>query len=307
MIFRKEGNTINSRRLKNLIASKLMLLVTIISSLIVFIIAVALFQRSTLILTTQPLSRLLLSSSWHPWRGEFGFYPFIAGTLWVTALAMVFSIPLSLLTSIYLAEYAPNRVRGIIKPMIDLLAGIPSVVFGLWGVLLVIPLVRDFLAPLAGVTTTGYTVLTGGIVLAIMVTPVTISISEEVIRAVPQQVREASMALGATKWQTVKHVVTRSALPGIIAAVMLGFGRAFGETMAVLMVVGNVPIAPSSLFDPAYPLPALIANNYGEMMSIPLYDSALMLAALVLLLIVLLFSVVAGILLVGIKRRFAVG
>jgi len=307
MIFRKEGNTINARRLKNLIASKLMLLVTIISSLIVFIIAVALFQRSTLILTTQPLSRLLLSSSWHPWRGEFGFYPFIAGTLWVTALAMVFSIPLSLLTSIYLAEYAPNRVRGIIKPMIDLLAGIPSVVFGLWGVLLVIPLVRDFLAPLAGVTTTGYTVLTGGIVLAIMVTPVTISISEEVIRAVPQQVREASMALGATKWQTVKHVVTRSALPGIIAAVMLGFGRAFGETMAVLMVVGNVPIAPSSLFDPAYPLPALIANNYGEMMSIPLYDSALMLAALVLLLIVLLFSVVAGILLVGIKRRFAVG
>lgn len=137
--------------------------------------------------------------------------------------------------------------------------------------------------------------------------PIMISISEEVIKAVPQQVREASMALGATKWQTVKHVVTRSAFPGIIAAIMLGFGRAFGETMAVLMVVGNVPKVPSSVFDPAYPLPALIANNYGEMMSIPLYDSALMLAALFLLFVVLIFSVMAGILLVGIKRRFAFG
>jgi len=297
----------NTRRLKNLVANKLMLLTTVLSSLIVLIIAVTLFQRSTLILTTHSLSELLLSSSWHPWKGEFGFHPFIMGTLWVTALAMVLAIPPSLLMSIYLAEYAPTRVRGIIKPMIDLLAGIPSVVYGLWGVLLVVPLIRDYVAPLAGATTTGYTVLAGGVVLAIMVYPIIISISEEVIRAVPQQVREASMALGATKWQTVKHVVTRSAFPGIIAAVMLGFGRAFGETMAVLMVVGNVPLTPSSLFDPAYPLPALIANNYGEMMSIPLYDSALMLAALFLLLIVLVFSVVASILLVGIKRRLAVG
>jgi phosphate transport system permease protein len=297
----------NTRRLKDLVASKLMLSTTILSSLIVLIIAFALFQKSTLILTTEPLNELLLSSSWHPSTGEFGFYPFIAGTLWVTAIAMVLSIPPSLLMSIYLAEYAPNKIRGIIRPMVDLLAGIPSVVFGLWGILLVVPLVRDYLAPLAGATATGYTVLTGGMVLAIMVCPIMISISEEVIKAVPQQVREASMALGATKWQTVKHVVARSAFPGILAAIMLGFGRAFGETMAVLMVVGNVPRVPSSIFDPAYPLPALIANNYGEIMSIPLYDSALMLAALVLLFVVLIFSVMAGILLVGIKRRFVFG
>jgi len=298
---------VNPRRVKDLVASKFMFLTTILSSLIAFIIAFALFQRSTLILTTQPLSELLLSSSWHPWAGEFGFYPFIAGTLWVTALAMVLSIPPSLLMSIYLAEYAPIKVRGIAKPMVDLLAGIPSVVFGLWGVLLVVPLIRDYVAPLVGVTTTGYSVLTGGVVLSIMVSPIIISISEGVIRAVPQHVREASMALGATKWQTVKHAVTRSAFPGIIAAVMLGFGRAFGETMAVLMVVGNVSKAPTALFDPAYPLPALIANNYGEMMSIPLYDSALMLAALFLLLIVLLFSAAAGVLLARIKRGYAIG
>jgi len=302
-----EDNAVNTRRLKNLVASKLMFSTTIVSGLIVFIIAFTLFQKSTLILTTQPLSELLFSSSWHPWRGEFGFYPFISGTLLVTALAMVLSIPPSLLMSIYLAEYAPKKIRGIIKPMVDLLAGIPSVVCGLWGILLVVPLIRDYIAPLFGASTTGFSLLAGGIVLAIMVSPIVISISEEVIRAVPHQAREASLALGATKWQTVKHVVTRSAFPGIVAAIMLGFGRAFGETMAVLMVVGNVPKVPSSLFDPAYPLPALIANNYGEMMSIPLYDSALMLAALILLLVVLLFNVAAGILLTGIKRRLAFG
>jgi len=297
----------NTRRLKDLVASKLMFSVTILSSLIVLIVAVALFQKSMPILTTQPLGELLLSSSWHPWEGEFGFYPFIMGTLWVTALAMVLSIPPSLLTSIYLAEYAPNRVRGIIKPMVDLLAGIPSVVYGLWGVLLVVPLIRDYAAPMAGVTTTGYSLLAGGIVLAIMVFPTIISVSEEVIRTIPMEVREASLALGATKWQTVKHVVMRSAFPGIIAVIILGFGRAFGETMAVLMVVGNVPKVPSSPFDPAYPLPALIANNYGEMMSIPLYDSALMLAALFLLLVALFSSIMAWIILAGIKRRYTIG
>jgi len=298
---------VNTRRLKDLVASKIMFSAAILSSLIVLITALALFYRSMPILKTQSLSDLLLSSSWHPWRGEFGFYPFIMGTLWVTALAMVLSIPISLLTSIYLAEYAPSKVRGIMKPMMDLLAGIPSVVYGLWGVLVVVPLIREYVAPLAGVISTGYTVLAGGIVLAIMVFPIIISVSEEVIRAVPRETREASMALGATRWQTVKHVVIRSSLPGIIAAIILGFGRAFGETMAVLMVVGNVPKAPSSLYDPAYPLPALIANNYGEMMSIPLYDSALLLAALILLLTVLLFSVAAEIILVRIKRRYSLG
>ena len=294
-----------NRRLKDLLASRLMLLATVFSSLVVFIIALVLFQRSRPILATHPLSELLLSSSWHPLKGEFGFYPFIMGTLWVTALTMVLAIPLCLLTSIYLAEYAPRKVRGIIKPMIDLLAGIPSVVYGLWGVLTVVPLIRDYVAPFVGVITTGYgyTVLAGGVVLAIMVFPIIISVSEEVFRAVSQDVREASLALGATRWQTVKHIVIRSALPGVVAAVILGFSRAFGETMAVLMVVGNVPKAPSSMFDPAYPLPALIANTYGDMMSIPLYDSAMLLAALVLLLVVFLFSLVARIVLLRIERR----
>ena len=297
----------SARKLRELVASKLMLSATILSSLIVIAIALVLLQKSTFILTTHSLSELLLSSSWHPSENEFGFYPFIVGTLLVTGLAMAISTVPSLLMSIYLAEYASTRLRGIIKPMVDLLAGIPSVVYGLWALLLIVPLIRNQVATLVGVTTTGYTVLAGGIVLAVMVTPITISVSEEVIRAVPRPIREASMALGATRWQTVKHAVIRSAFPGIFAAVILGFGRAFGETMAVLMVVGNVPRVPVSVFDPAYPIPALIANNYGEMMSIASYDSALMFAALLLLFIVLLFSIVAAVLLARIKRRYVVG
>jgi len=294
------------RRVKDLLASRLMLAATVFSALLVVLIAVGLFQKSRPILAMKPLGELLFSSSWRPWSGEFGFYPFIMGSLWVTAVAMVIAIPLCLLASIYIAEYAPSRIRGVIKPLIDLLAGIPSVVYGLWGVLLIVPFVRD-IASFFGGTTNGYNVLAGGIVLAVMVFPVIISISEEVIRTVPHDMREASLALGATRWQATKLVVTRAALPGIIAAIILGFGRAFGETIAVLMVVGNVARVPSSVMDPAYPLTALIANNYGEMMSVPLYDAALLFAALVLLVVVFLFSVGARLILLRVERSYAIG
>jgi phosphate transport system permease protein len=138
-----------------------------------------------------------------------------------------------------------------------------------------------------------------------MVFPIIVSVTEEVLRSVPQGMREASLALGATEWETTKFVVVRRALPGVIAAVVLGFSRAFGETLAVLMVVGNVVQVPNSLFDAAYPLPALIANNYGEMMSIPMYDAALMAAALLLLVVVLLFNAGARLTLVRLNRESA--
>ena len=290
-----------NRRLNDLFASRLMLVATIFSSLIVFLIAFVLFQKASLILTTNSLSELI-SSSWNPWNRQFGFYPFIIGTFWVTGIAMILAVPICLLCAIYLAEYASKGLRSVLKTLVDLLAGIPSVVFGVWGVLVIVPLIRDYLSPLAGATTTGYSVLAGGIILAIMVFPVIVSISEEVFRSVSYDIQEASFALGATRWQTVKHVVIRKTLPGIVAAVILGFSRAFGETMAVLMVVGNVPKVPTSIFEPAYPLPALIANSYGEMMSIPLYDSALMLAALILLVVVFAFNVAARLILMKIER-----
>ncbi len=299
------------RKLKEKIAGRLMIASALISSLLVFIIAIALYLRSKPILDAKSLSDLLLGSTWLPFGGEFGFYPFILGTLYVTLLAMIFAVPLSILSAIYLAEYAHEKVRERILPLIDLLAGIPPVVYGVFGVLAIVPLVET-IAPIIGKLgipflraesySTGYSLLAGGIVLAIMVFPIIISISHEVFRAVPFEIREASLSLGATRWQTIKHAVIRTALPGIAAAIILGFSRAFGETMAVLMVVGNVPSVPKSVFDSAYPLPALIANNYGEMMSIPLYDSALLLAALILMLVILFFTIAARLTLMRIER-----
>jgi len=290
------------RKLRDRLARTIMTAATALCLMLVVAVALALLLKARPILVSKPIGHLLFSSSWHPLRGEFGFYPFIVGTLWVTGLAMALSIPVCLLTAIYLAEYARKRIRAAAKPVVDLLAGIPPVVYGLFGVLAVVPLVGEIGTRL-GVAATGYSVLAGGIVLAIMVFPILISVSEEVLRSVPLEAREASLALGASKWQTVKHVVLRSVTSGIAAAIVLGFSRAFGETMAVLMVVGNVPKPPKSLFDPAYPLPALLANNYGEMMSIPLYDSALMLAALILLAIVLVFNFLAALVLRGVGRR----
>jgi len=280
-----------------------MLLLTIFSGLIVFLMAFGLYQRSRPILATKPLNELLFFSSWHPLRGEFGFFPFIMGSLWVTGVAVAIAIPLSLLTAIYLSEYAHRTIREWTKPLIDLLAGIPSVVYGVWAVLVIVPLIKDNIAPLFNRFSTGYSVLAGGVVLAIMIFPIIIHVSLEVFRSVPYEVREASLALGATKWQTVKYIVMRKALPGVVAAIVLGLSRAFGETMAVLMVAGNVAKVPSSVLDPAYPLPALIANNYGEMLSVPLYDSALLLASLVLLLVVLFFNIISRIVLTRVERR----
>ena len=266
---------------------------TLASVSLVLVIASMLFLKSVPILRSAFVIDLLFDSSWFPLRGEFGFYPFIVGTVMVTVTAMALACPVCLLSAIYLSEYASPRVRGVVKPLIDLLAGIPSVIFGLWGVSYVVPSVRNVVAPWFGASTTGYCVLSAGVVLAIMVFPIIISVSEEVLRAVPFEVRESSFVLGATRWETVKHVVMRRASIGVLSAVLLGFSRAFGETMAVLMVVGNTAQVPGSLFDAGYTLPSLIANNYGEMMSLPLYDSALMFAALILMVLVGGFSLLA--------------
>jgi phosphate transport system permease protein len=259
---------------------------------------------------------LLAGRIWLPLEGQFGYFPFIAGTLWVTVLAMLIAVPPALFTAIYLAEYAGTAVRESAKPLVDLLAAIPSVVYGVWGVIAIVPLVANRLAPwlssrlgflplFAADNPTGFSVLAGSLVLSLMVVPVIIAISYEVMVTVPHGLREAALALGTTRWQAVRHAVLPKALPGIAAAVVLAFSRAFGETMAVLMVVGNVPRAPSSILDPAYPLPALIANNYGEMMSIPLYDAALMGAALILLVVVLIFNILSVLALRSAVRKAA--
>jgi len=303
-----------SRQAVDRIVGWMMSLLMVAASLLLVWIALVLLVRAWPIFGSRPLAEVLFSTVWRPMHGAFGYWPFIMGTLWVTSVSMVVAIPICLLAAIYLAEYASPRLYAIVKPLIDVSAGIPSVIYGIWGVLLVVPLVQTIINSDIGrrlsvfpifktENPTGYGILAGGLVLAVMVFPIVISVAEEVIRSVPQGLREASWALGATRWQTIKRVVLRRAAPGVIAATVLGFSRAFGETMAVMMVVGNMPQVPQSVFDAAYPLTALIANNYGEMMSIPLYDSALLGAAFVLLLLVVGFNLVARLVLMRLTRR----
>ena len=217
-------------------------------------------------------------------------------------------------TSIYLAEYAHTRLRSFAKPILDLLAAIPPVVYGVWGLLAIVPFVQQVLMPFAekwlanvpflGVyQPTGFNILSGGIVLAVMISPLVISVIYEIFTTVPNELRHASLAIGATQWETIRRVVIPQVLPGIVAGIVLGASRAFGETIAVLMVIGNVPQVPKSIFDAAYPLPALIANNYGDMMSIPLYDAALLSAALVLLAVILIFNILSTLVLQRMLQR----
>lgn len=293
------------RQIKEFCIRNIMLILTLISLSFAVIIGISLYYKSVPILDQQSIWELLAGSNWRPLKGEFGFFPFIMGTLWVTGIAVIISLPLCLLAAIYLSEYAHPYTKKIVYPMIDVLAGIPPVVYGVWGVLVVVPFISNELAPHFVEFSTGYSTLAGGIVLGIMIIPLMISVFIEIFDALPGGLREASLSLGATNWQTIKKVVLRKSLPGLAAAVVLAISRAFGETMAVLMVCGNVSEVPNSVFDPAYPLPALIANNYGEMMSIPLYDSALMLSALLLFIIIVVFNVVSRLVLIRIERNFA--
>lgn len=288
------------------IASRTVLLITGLIGLLLFLIVGGLYLKSSPMLESHTLNDLLFKSIWKPRKNEFGFLPYILSTVYVTLISILIAVPLCILCSIYLSEYANKKVKSFVTSLVDILAGIPSVIFGIWGIIMIVPFISDTIGPVFGQSdTTGYSILAGGLVLAIMVFPIVIHIMLEVLRTVPIELREASLSLGANKWETIKKIVLRRAAPGIIAAIVLGFSRAFGETLAVLMVVGNTALIPHSVFDSGYPLPALIANNYGEMMSIPMYDSALMFAALLLLVVILFFNLGARVIMSRVERKMA--
>jgi len=274
-------------------ATKTWMITTMVIILLMpVIIGVGLYIRSLPLLEHQSLRTLLFTSDWQPSQGKFGFWPFVAGSIYVTLIAFVLSAPVCLLAGIYLTQFASSKLVKVMYPVIDILAGLPSVIYGVWGILVVVPFISKFLAPMFGSTSSGYTIMAGGIVLAVMCVPYMLNMITEVFKTVPMGLREASLSLGATFWESVKHVVIRKSYPGIISAFGLGVAKAFGETMAVMMVVGNRVQVHFNPFEAGYPLPALIANNYGEMLSIPLYDSALMFAALLLLVIILLINLI---------------
>lgn len=250
-------------------------------------------------------------SVWDPVAAEFGALPVLYGTVVSSLLALAVAVPISLGIAAYLSEVAPPWVVGPVSAMVELLAAIPSVVFGLWGVFVLVPLVRSLeiwlgrwfgSVPLFQGPPYGFGMLAGGLILAIMIVPTITAISRDVLRAVPAAQREAALALGATRWEMIRTTVFAYGKTGIIGAVMLGFGRALGETMAVTMVIGNQPQISASLFAPGQTMASLIANEFNEATG-PLHLAALIAAGLVLFAVTVLLQAAARLLVWRVERR----
>jgi phosphate transport system permease protein len=226
------------------------------------------------------------STDWTPGQNKFGAFPFLYSTLLLTLLSVVLSVPLALSGALFMAKIAPKWVREIMRPATDLFVGIPSVVYGLIGLTVIVPALGKMTGGI------GYGILPAAIILAIMILPTILSISEDSIRALPVRLEEASLALGATRWQTIWRVLLPAARPGILTGVILGMGRAIGETMAVFMVIGNSPQMPKSLLDSTTVLTTAIVKDMGNTNYGTTWNNALFLMALVLLLISLIMILV---------------
>lgn len=236
------------------------------------------------------VSAFLKGKEWFPTAQpspQFGVLPLILGTLWVSFGAILFALPLGLATAVYMSDIANAKIRNIMKPVIELLAGIPSVVFGFFGLVVIVPLIqKTFNLPV------GETALAGSIILGIMALPTIITISEDAMRNTPRAMKEASLALGASKWQTIYRVVVPYSISGITAGAILGIGRAIGETMAVLMVTGNAAIIPQTILQPVRTIPATIAAELGEAPAGGLHFKALFVLGCILFLITLVINLV---------------
>lgn len=253
----------------------------------------------------------LTSSTWNPNGQKFGALPFIYGTCVTSFLALLIAVPLGVACSIFLAEMAPPRISNLLTFLIELLAAVPSVIYGLLGIFVLVPLIHQYLVPVLTLafgflplfqgTFYGVSILSAGLVLSIMVVPFIVSVSREVLLAVPVEQREAALALGATKWETTWQIVIPYAKTGIIGSVFLALARALGETMAVTMVIGNTPVISKSLFSPGYSIAAVIANEFAEA-SGELYISSLIFLGLVLFGLTIVINAGARILILATSR-----
>jgi phosphate transport system permease protein len=256
------------------------------------LIALFIIKEGLPFLIAMGFRRFLLSGVWDPQTGRFGIFPMLVSSLWVTTGAMVLGAPLGVSVAVFLVEFVPRRVMRIVKPTIELLAGVPSVVYGFIGVMVLAPFIRSrFGGP-------GLSLLAASFILGIMILPTIISISVDAITAVPASFREGSFALGATRWQTVRMVVLRAARSGIIASVILGMGRAIGETMAVIMVAGNAVKIPHGPLDSVRTLTANIALEMG--FATGRHREALFATGIVLFGVIMILNIAAGLL---VRRR----
>jgi len=277
---------------------------------IVILIAYELVSRSSLTLHKFGMG-FFFHSAWDPVNGNFGALPFIYGTLMSSFLALLISVPFAVGVAIFLTEMCPQWLRTPLSFLTELLAAIPSVVYGLWAIFVLIPLLRDYLNPKLKLTlswtgffsgqNSGYSMLSAGVILAIMILPIISSLTREVMMAVPSVQREAVLALGATRWEMIRIGVLRNARIGIVGAIILGLGRALGETIAVTMVIGNRPQIVKSLLQPGYSMASVLANEFSEA-SDDLYLSALIEIGLALFLVTIVVNALARLLVWAVTR-----
>ena len=245
------------KKFKEKLSERIFFILALSSISVILLITVFIFIKGMPLIAEVGLFDFIFGMSWAPSRGEFGIFPMIVGSVSVTLGAAVIGVPIGICCSIFLVEFAPVWMRNLFRPAIQLLAGIPSVVYGFWGMLFVVPLIRDYLGG------PGLSILAGSIILAIMILPTVISISEVSLLALPRHYKEGALALGMTHWQVIHSVILPSAKSGIVAAVVLGIGRAIGETMAVIMVLGNAVALPKSILDPVRTLTTNIGIEMG--------------------------------------------
>lgn len=259
------GNNTNQGRIKNVMSKiktetlieKLLVVCAGISILAIILITLFIFVRGFPLIMKIGLSDFIFQPEWNPTKGIFGILPMIAGSLTVTLASLFWAVPLGLIAAVFLAEIAPRQTGRIIGNMVELLAGIPSVVYGFFGLIVIVPFIRNYLGE------NGLSILAGAVVLGIMILPTIITISRDSILAVPDEYKEGSLALGATHYQTISKVIIPAARSGIITSVILGMGRAIGETMAVVMVTGNASIMPGSLLAPVRTMTSTIVLEMG--------------------------------------------
>lgn len=279
-----------TRQTKEIIIKYIFLLFALVSVLVLGLIVFSLFREGLPLFKNLSVKDFLFGMEWYPTYDppSFGIFPLVVGSLIVTLISTLIAVPLGVLAAIYISEIAPRRIKEVLKSVIELLAGLPSVVLGFFGMVIVAPWLQEtFDLP------TGLNIMNASVILAVMAIPTISSISEDALYAVPQEFKEASYALGATKFETIVQVIVPAALSGISTAVMLGMARAIGETMVVLMVAGGAAAIPESLFDPVRPMPASIAAEMGETPYGSAHYQALFAIGMVLFFLTLAFNLIA--------------
>jgi phosphate ABC transporter permease protein PstC len=299
-------------RLADPILQAVLALIAALVLLLIGFFFVFLFDKARPALAHQGVFSFVFTNDWNPSREVFGGWPLVAGTLITSAIALVVGVPVAVASALFVTELCPRRLRAPLTALVELLAAVPSVVYGLWGIFVVIPALKPIeqwvadtfsFLPFVGGSVAGPNYFVAGLILAIMILPIVSAISREVIATVPADLKEASLALGATRWEMIRMAILPHARAGIVGASMLGLGRAIGETIAVTLVIGNAPTIGSQIFDQGYTLAAVIANEFGEAANDRLHSGALIAAGLVLFVLTLVINALARGLVIRAERR----